>query len=87
MTKTQQKLIDLAKSHGGCYAVECGGGRGPEGGRISYGARDRGALLLLVEQGKAEITMRDYHNEYNRGYCVRHTILAFRLIPAQTVGA
>jgi hypothetical protein len=36
--------------------------------------------MSLVEKGIIEITHRDSANESNRGYTVRHTVLAFKVI-------
>lgn len=79
MNKTQTTLIAKATQHGGSGAIECGGGRGPLGGRVSYGSRERDALFALVEAGKATITSRDSQDLYDNGYCVRTTVINFAL--------
>lgn len=77
--KTETFLLTEAKRRNGHYSIECGSGRGNEGGKISYGARNRKALFSLVDKGIVEITHRDSANETNRGYTVRHTVLGFKL--------
>lgn len=78
MTKTQKYLIEQAKKYDG-YAVDCGGGRGAFGGRISFGNRERVALQKLVEQGLAVIVHQDSSPTYNNGNCVWVTTFSFQL--------
>jgi hypothetical protein len=78
--KTEAQLLAFAAKRNGFYSIECGGGRGPDGGKVSYGTRNRNAVMSLVEKGIIEITHRDSANESNRGYTVRHTVLAFKVI-------
>jgi hypothetical protein len=79
LTKTQQELIAQATQRGGYYGIDCASGRGPEGGRVSFGARRRTALHGLVKLGLVEITHRHTHADCNRGYTIHCTVLAFRL--------
>lgn len=87
LTKTQQKLIDAAKARGGRHSIESCGGKGPEGGRVSFGARDRDALFKLVEMKLVEITHRSSSTDCNRGYSTYSTVFAFRLIDQPSTGA
>lgn len=85
MTKTQTKLLAAAKLHGGCYSVETCRGRGPAGGRISYGTRERDALFALEAAGAVEITSRQSSQEMmGNGNMVGGTVFAFRLIDGGT---
>lgn len=79
LTKTEQYLLDMAKQRGH-YSIEVGGGRGPEGGKISYGTRERNAMLKLEDKGLIQITSRNSFSECNRGYTVRSTIFCFKIV-------
>ena len=80
LTKTQQRLIELARQHGGSYAVETGTGRGAKGGRIRYGARERDALFALEAAGLARITWRQGDSRWTgNGNSVHGTVIAFEL--------
>ena len=81
MTKTQTKLVEAAKRHGGRYSVETGRGRGPQGGHVSYGNRERDALFALVDSGVAEITERIPSYEMTgNGNIVRGNVFSFKLL-------
>lgn len=79
MTKTEQNLIQLAKQYGGRYSIETCYGRGPKGGRRTYGARERDALFKLEKAGLVTITSRQPWQEYNRGYGMSGNVIAFEL--------
>ena len=51
LTKTEAILIERAKRTGGRTAAESCSGRGPEGGRVSHGRRETGAIRSLIEKG------------------------------------
>lgn len=80
LTKTQQNLIDQAKKHGGMFSVDTTSGRGPQGGRVAYGARDRAAMFGLEKMGLITITGRQPWSDCNRGYTMGGTHFAFRLV-------
>ena len=82
LTKTQQTLLERAKRYGGMAAVDVGGGRGPLGGRISFGNLERAALRKLVDMGLVEITNQAKDVDYNRGNSVHTTTTMFRLTPS-----
>lgn len=80
MTKTQAKLLAAAKLHGGRYSIETCRGRGPAGGRICYGTRDRDALFALEAAGLVEITSRQTSSEMTgNGNMAGGTVFAFKL--------
>jgi hypothetical protein len=79
MTKTQTKLLKLARTYGGKYSITTAYGRGPQGGKRNYGARERDALFKLEDLGLVEITSRQPWEEYNRGYKQSGNVLAFKL--------
>jgi hypothetical protein len=79
LTKVQQALLDRAVQNGGSASIECGGGRGPNGGQVSYGSRDRAALFKLADAGLVTITHRATDVEYNRGHGVRTTLFVYKL--------
>ena len=79
LTKTQQALIDRAARHGGSAAVDCVSGRGPKGGRVSWGARERTALHALADAGLVELTGSIQSSDYNAGYGVHTTTMFYRL--------
>lgn len=81
--KTEQKLIELARQRGGFYSIEAGGGRGSQGGRVSYGGREMQALRRLVNRGLATITSRQSDSQSNRGYTIRSTVVSFQLNEVQ----
>jgi hypothetical protein len=78
-TKTQTKLIDLARKHNGFYSIETCYGRGPKGGKLQAGVRERNALFDLEEMGIVEITSREPWQEYNSGFKQSGNIIAFKL--------
>lgn len=80
LTKTEQKLIDYAKYHGGRYGITTTYGRGPYGGRVNYGARERNAMFNLEKKGLIKITYLQHWQEYNRGYGQGGTSFAFELV-------
>lgn len=83
LNKTQQRLIDQASSRGGDYSIECGGGRGAKGGRISFGDRERAALFALEAAGLVRITWRQGGSFFTgNGNSVYSTVFAYELIPA-----
>jgi hypothetical protein len=82
LTKTQQRLIDRARSHGGAAAVEAGSGRGALGGRMSFGSRERTALHQLVEMGLVKIIHQDSDHFYNNGYCLQTASYLYKLTKA-----
>lgn len=79
MTKTQTKLLELARKHNGRYSITTGYGFGPKGGRVSGGIRERDAMFALVELGVIVITDRQPWQEYNRGYKQSGNTFAFQL--------
>lgn len=79
LTKTQQDLILRAKQHGGVASVVAGSGRGAFGGRVSFGSRERAAVLKLAEMGLVKITHRDSDRDYNRGNCVHYTSFRYEI--------
>lgn len=80
MTKTEQKLIDLARKYGGSYSVTTAYGRGPNGGRISGGYRERDAMYKLAAKGLIKIVDRQPWEEYNRGNKQSGNTFAFTLV-------
>ncbi len=64
LTKTEQKLLENAKTYG-TASIETGYGRGPNGGRISFGHRDREAMYKLQMKGLIKIVGR-HPWEYTR---------------------
>lgn len=78
MNKTETLLLARINTHGH-GALESGGGRGPDGGRISFGTRERNALMALVERGIVEITDRSKSVEYNKGNSVHSTLFTYKL--------
>lgn len=79
LTKTQQALIARARTYGGAFTVECGSGRGAQGGRVSYGSRERAALHKLRDLGLVRIVNTQSDREHNRGYCVFTTSIRYEL--------
>lgn len=49
ISKTMQALLDRAANNNGRFVVEGGHGNGPEGGRVSFGAREGTAARRLFE--------------------------------------
>lgn len=81
LTKTQQRLLDSARQHGGSYSVESGTGRGPQGGRIKYGDRDMNALRGLEAAGLVSVVHRQSGNiPMGNGATVFSVYLAYRLV-------
>jgi hypothetical protein len=79
MTKTEQKLLEMAAKNGrGCVTTAYG--RGPKGGRISGGCRERDALFKLQSKGLIKIVDRDPWSEYNRGHQQSGTSFVFELV-------
>jgi hypothetical protein len=81
LSATQKTLIQRAQQNAGKHAIECGSGRGAQGGRISYGTRDRDALHKLVAAGIVRITHQSSDNVYTgNGYSVRGAVISFELL-------
>ena len=80
MTKTEQKLIELAKQHNGRYSVGTCYGRGAYGGRKNYGVRERDAMFHLEKAGLITIADRQQWQYINRGYAMSGTIFVFELV-------
>jgi hypothetical protein len=81
LTKTQQRLLEQAKRHGGDYSIETGSGRGAKGGRISYGDRERAALFALEAAGLVRITWRQGSNWFTgNGNSVYGTVFAYEIV-------
>ena len=80
LTKTEQLLLDRAAEYGGRYSISTLYGRGPYGGRVSGGLRERNALFKLERAGLIEITDRQPWSDYNRGYCQSGNVIAYRLV-------
>lgn len=80
MTKTEQKLIQLAKQYGGRYTVGTCYGRGPAGGRLNYGTRDRDAMFKLEKAGLIKIVAREPWQDINRGHCQSGNTFVFELV-------
>lgn len=79
MTKTEQKLLEMAAKYGrGCVTTAYG--RGPKGGRVSGGHRDRDAMYKLVAKGLVKIVARDPWEDYNRGYKQSGNSFVFELV-------
>jgi len=81
MTKTQQMLLDKARANGGWWQVESGGGRGPKGGVISYGSRERRAVYALEAAGLVKIIGRDSGDIWmGNGNQIRSTVVSFQVV-------
>lgn len=80
MTKTEQTLIKLATDNGGRYGITTEYGRGPYGGRVQAGARERNAMFKLEAKGLIKIVDRQQWADYNRGYGTGGTTFAFVLV-------
>ena len=80
LTKTEQLLLDRAARSGGRSCVITAYGRGPYGGRVTGGKRERNALLKLESAGLIEITDRQPWSDYNRGYCQSGNSIVYRLV-------
>ena len=81
LTKTEERILTHLRTYG-YYTVETGSGRGPSGGRIKFGARERDAMFSLRDKGLAMITSREPWVDVRSGYTVSGTI--FNLRPVQT---
>ena len=57
LSKTEQKLMEKVREYER-YSVETGYGRGPNGGRISFGHRDKEAMYKLQAKGLIKIVAR-----------------------------
>jgi hypothetical protein len=79
MTKTQASLLELARKYGGNYSITTCYGRGPKGGRVTGGARERDAMFALEKMGLIVITDRQPWEEYNSGYKQSGNSIAFKL--------
>ena len=79
LTKTELELIALARKSGGTYSIETGYGRGPNGGKIQYGVRERNAMFKLIKRGFAIMQDRSPWQDYNRGHGIGGNIFVFRL--------
>lgn len=80
MTKTEQSLLVRARKHGGVYSVDTVYGRGPYGGKVQAGMRERNAMFKLEAKGMIEIVNRQPWQDYNRGYGMGGTTFAYRII-------
>lgn len=79
MTKTEQKLLDMvAKTGRGCVTTAYG--RGPKGGRVSGGHRERDAMFKLQMKGMIKIIDRQPWEEYNRGNKQSGNSFVFELV-------
>lgn len=88
LNKTQTALMQkLGESRIGRISVESCSGRGPEGGRISFGYRDLTAALKLVEQGMLVVLNRSSSTTSNRGYGYRNTIIVLGPAPVAVPAA
>ena len=76
LTKTQQALIDDARQQGGRLSVTRASGRGPCGGRIDVGARQRDAMFALEKMGLVRIIDRQTDTDYARGHALHCTTWA-----------
>lgn len=82
LSKTEQKLLDLAISKGGRYAIEYGYGRGSKGGRIVYGIRDHEAVIKLRDLGKIRITHSDTSMHWSgNGNTIHASMVCFEVLP------
>ena len=82
LSKTEKKILDLAISKGGRYAVEYGYGRGPKGGRIVYGIRDHAAVIKLRDLGKVRITHTDTSMHWSgNGHNTHTSMICFEVLP------
>lgn len=79
MTKTEQKLIQLAKQCAGRYSISTCYGRGPGGGRRNYGARERNAMFKMEKAGLIRIVDRQPWQDTNRGYTMSGNTFLFEL--------
>lgn len=79
MTKTQTKLLELAREYGGHYSITTCYGRGPKGGKVRAGMRERDALFALEKLGFVVITNRQPWSETNRGYTQSGNSIAFKV--------
>lgn len=79
LSSTMLALLHSAYERGGSYGADWCSGRGPEGGKVSARLRERDAVLRLRDAGY--ITTSNYHSapEYNRGYAVHCTSIAYQL--------
>lgn len=80
MTKTEQKLIDLARKHSGMYSITTVYGRGAFGGKIQAGIREKNAMFKLEAKGLIKIVDRQPWQDYNRGYYQGGNTFAFILV-------
>jgi hypothetical protein len=80
MTKTEQKLIDLARANGGKYVICTAVGTGPFGGRIHEGQRDRDAMYKLIDKGLVRLTSKHRCSESRRGHTVAFYNYVFEFI-------
>jgi len=80
MTKTEAKLIDLAKRYGGTFSIETGYGRGPQGGKVRYGVRARNTLFKMADRGIVQIVDRQPWDEYNRGNHMGGNVIVYKLV-------
>ena len=78
MTKTEQMILSEITKRG-FFSIETCYGRGPGGGRVQYGVRDRNAMFKLEKLGLIKITKRESWQDYNRGYGQGGTIFQMEL--------
>lgn len=80
LSKTETKLLTIARQYGGHYSIETCYGRGSYGGRRNYGARDRNAMFKLEKAGLIRIVSRQPWQDYNRGYSQSGNVFCFELV-------
>lgn len=80
MNKTQTKLLELARTYGGFYSIATCRGRGPKGGKLIHGNRERDAMFALEKAGLIVITERHPWEVYNSGYKQSGTSFGFKLV-------
>ena len=79
MTKTEKMILaEVAKR--GYFAVETCYGKGPYGGSVQYGLRERRAMFKLVDAGILKITKREPWQDYNRGYSQSGNIFVVEMV-------
>ena len=85
LTKTEQRLLDTARSsHNGRASVSSGVGRGPKGGAIKYGMRDREAVTSLRNKGLIRIVDHFRYANASRGFTVHETDVTFEIIKEES---
>ena len=80
LTIRQIHMMCAAARHGS-VAVEVCVGRGPQGGRISFGHRERQAASTLLKKGLLRHAGYQSHVESSHGYGVTSYISRWELTP------